>query len=59
MAGDRCIQVSYRAWSAIAKRARMFRKSAVPDVAHICKTGHVFRFVFAEKFLALEDPRIL
>jgi hypothetical protein len=37
----------------------MFRKSAVPDVAHICKTGHVFRFVFAEKFLALEDPRIL
>ena len=37
----------------------MLEKSNPRNVAHIRKTGHFFRFVFAERFLGKRDARIL
>ena len=49
-AGDRYIQLSYRVRLAILKHAEMLQKSNARNLAHLRKTSHVFRFVFAEKF---------
>jgi hypothetical protein len=59
MAGDRCIQLSYRVRLAILKHAEMLQKSNARDLAHIRETGHFFRFVFAAKFLRNRHSRIL
>ena len=54
MAGDRFIQLSYGVWSTICEHAEMLEKSHARNVAHIRKTGHFFRFAFAERFFAIE-----
>jgi hypothetical protein len=45
------ITVSYCEYRTNCERAEMLEKSNARNVAHIRKTGHFFRFVFAEKFL--------
>jgi len=59
MAGDRSIQRSYRVRLPIPKHAEMLEKSNARNLAHIPDTSHFFRFVFAEKFPAIENSRIL
>jgi hypothetical protein len=59
MAGDRSIQMSYREYRTNCERDEMLEKSNERNVAHIRKTGHFFRFVFADKFLRDRDSRIL
>jgi len=41
------------------ERAEMLEKSNARNVAHIRKTGHLFRFVFAEEFLRDRNSRNL
>jgi hypothetical protein len=59
MAGDRCIQLSYRVRLAILKHAEMLQKSNARDLAHIRETGHFFRFVFADDLSDDRNARIL
>ena len=59
MAGDRSIQVSYREYRTNCERAAMLEKSNARNVAHSRKTGHFFRFVFAEEFLRDRNSRNL
>ena len=59
MAGDRSIYVSYCDMAVSRDRAETFGKSNTRVLAQTRKTGHFFRFVFAEEFLGYQNLRIL
>jgi hypothetical protein len=59
VAGDRSIYVSYCDMAVSRDRAETFGKSNARVLAQTRKTGHFFRFVFAEEFLGYQNLRIL
>jgi hypothetical protein len=59
MAGDRSIQVSYYDPPMNRARTETFGESNARVPARTRKTGHFFRFVFAQKFLGDQNPRIV